>query len=273
MLAVLAVGNAAVADDDDDGRAGSARPGAPAAAPVSGATSLETIFDEAVAAAARGDHGTALDGFDRLVDIGVRDPDVYYNRALVHAWTGRYGEAIRDFRATLRLRPGDDAARAGVRTTLEALARRRAEREGEATVASGGVPFAGLFGFLDEPRAAVAVLVLDALLFAALFVVLRGRREPVRVGAGIAAAAFGVLLTLSAVVVAKRTGIFDPGRPAVALDDAALLEGPVAGATTRSPLPEGTSLWLLDEREGFTRVQAGGETGWLPAAVVGVVGE
>ncbi|HJK99580.1 MAG TPA: hypothetical protein RMF84_20300 [Polyangiaceae bacterium LLY-WYZ-14_1] len=275
LFAALAIGAPAGAPTSgvSGARAQDASSAAAGRPPPPPAGTLEALFRQAAELAARGEHGEALVRFDRLVELGVQDPDVYFDRGTVHARQESYGRAIRDYRATLALRPGDADARQGIRSALEALARRRAEAEGEATVPAADPPFAGLAGFLDEAAAAWTVLVLDLAFFLALGAWILARGELRRVVGAVTTMILGALLALGLLVLGMRRGAFTAGEPAVVLDDAPLLEGPVEGAVDRGTLAEGLRVTVVDERAGHRRVRTGDRRGWVRAEAIGIVGE
>ncbi len=67
------------------------------------AESLQTIFRDGNAAFFTGKYPIASQHYQRLVDAGVRDADVYMNLGLAHAHAGELGPAILAFEQTLRL--------------------------------------------------------------------------------------------------------------------------------------------------------------------------
>lgn len=234
---------------------------------------LGEVFRRATEAAARGDHEAALAGYDQLIEAGVTDADVFFDRATVLARQRRYGAAIRDFRAALALRPGDDGARAGLDRAQEALAERRAERDGEAVVGAETSPLRAFVAPLPEPTLAWLVLALDVAFCLALGGLWWVRREVPRAALGVAAGLLGLALAASGAALAVRRGVFRDGPAAVVLADAALLEGPVEGAEVRRRVDEGTTATVLDVRGGHARVRVGGDEGWVEVSDVGIVGE
>lgn len=55
---------------------------------------------------------------ERAVMAAPQDPDSYLQRARANLELGRYGDAVKDFERTLRLRPGDPAATAGLKLSV-----------------------------------------------------------------------------------------------------------------------------------------------------------
>ncbi len=228
-------------------------------------SSLDEIFRTANEAAFQGDHAAAARGYEQLIDVGVDDPDVFYDLGLAYAHLGRHGRAVAAFERALRARPGDDGALAGLEASRTALGRRRAEREGEAVV-DAGTPFGeSLFGSVSEDVLAVSVLALMALFFGLLTSLSFAEAERTRLAVGIASPLVGIALAILGFGLLARTGAFDPGPPAVVVqEDAALREGPSAAATERARALEGERAYVLDDESGFAHVVlAGGREGWV----------
>ena len=58
------------------------------------AQSLDRLFAAGNEAYFRGDYARAAANYERLVEAGVHDPDVYFNLATANARSGRYGRAV-----------------------------------------------------------------------------------------------------------------------------------------------------------------------------------
>lgn len=239
---------------------------APAIASAQGG-SLPELFHAANEAAFEGDHGSAARGYEHLVELGVDDPDVYYDLGLAYAHLGQHGRAVAAFERALRARPGDEGALAGLEASRAVLGRRRAERHGEAVVDAGTTLGESLFASVSEDVLAMGVLALTALLFGlltALALVPRAR-ERLRLGVGVATPLVGIALTVAGFGLAARSGAFDPGEPAiVVLENAPVREGPSASATERHEALEGERAYVLGTEPGFAHVLlGGGREGWI----------
>jgi tetratricopeptide (TPR) repeat protein len=241
---------------------------APALAPALAlAQSLPDLFHRANEAASLGNHRAAVEGYEQLIDLGVDDPDVFYDLGLAYAHLGQHGRAVAAFERALRARPGDAGALAGLEASRAVLGRRRAEREGEAVVDAGTTFGESLFVSVSEDALAIAVLVLTALFFGLLtaLAVVRRERERLRLGVGVAAPLAGIALTVAGIGLAARAGTFDPGPPAiVVVENAAIREGPNAAATERHEALEGERAYVLGTEPGFAHVLlGGGREGWI----------
>jgi tetratricopeptide (TPR) repeat protein len=231
------------------------------------AQSLPELFHAANEAASLGDHHTAARGYEQLIELGVDDPDVFYDLGLAYAHLGQQGRAVAAFERAVRARPGDTGALAGLEASRAVLGRRRAERQGEAVVDAGTTFGESLFVAVSEDMLAISVLALTALFFgllAALVLVARDR-ERLRLGVGVATPLVGIALTLAGVGLAARAGTFDPGPPAIiVIENAPIREGPNAAATERHEALEGERAYVLGTEPGFAHVLlGGGREGWI----------
>lgn len=231
------------------------------------AQSLPDLFRSANQAAFEGDQETAVRDYEQLVELGVDDPDVFYDLGLAYAHLGRHGRAIAAFERALRARPGDDGALTGLEASRAVLGRRRAERQGEAVVDAGTPLGESLFVSVSEDALALLVLALTAAFFGlltALLLVPR-ERERLRLGVGVATPLVGITLTVAGLGLAARAGVFDPGPPAIVVTEgAAVREGPSPSATERHEALEGERAYVLGTEPGFVHVVlGGGREGWV----------
>lgn len=236
------------------------------------ADTLEDVFRAGNDAYFRGDFEAASERYEELVELGVRDADVFYNLGTAYARQGRHGRAIAAYERALRARPGDSEVETALARARDVLASRRAEREGEATMASDEGLGHAVFGRLSRDALAGALLVFDALFFAALAAFLFARRETTRLTLGVAAPLLGIGLAVAGLGLAIRSGAFDEGRAAVVVRDrAALREGPHEDAQERARAREGERAWIVGEDGEWARVRVGAREGWVPRdAIVAV---
>ncbi len=229
--------------------------------------SLPDLFRASNEAAFQGDQETAARGYEQLVELGVDDPDVYYDLGLAYSHLGRHGRAIAAFERALRARPGDAGALAGLEASRAVLGRRRAERQGQAVVDAGTTLGESLFVSLSEDVLALAVLALTALFFGLLtgLVLVPRARERLRLGMAVATPLVGIALTIAGLGLAARAGSFDPGPPAIViLEDAPVREGPSPAATERHEALEGERAYVVGTEPGFAHVVlGGGREGWV----------
>lgn len=226
---------------------------------------LRDIFVAANRAYFAGDYARAAVGYEELVAAGISDPDVFYNLGVARARAGEHGAAMVAFEKALALRPGDDDAEDALAKVEDAVARGRAEREGEATTDSARGLLAALGALLPEHVLAILVLVLNALAFGALAGLLGSKREAVRVALGVTAPVAFALLVLSGLALLGRTEALDEGKAAIVVDDhVALREGPDPNAPTGGELREGDRVRVLSRHDAYYEVLTrDGSRGWV----------
>jgi tetratricopeptide (TPR) repeat protein len=236
-----------------------------AASGAARAQSLERIFSAGNEAYFRGDFGAAVQQYERLVAAGVHDPDVYFNLATARARLGQLGHAVLYFERCLWLRAGDELAEQGLTAARGALGKRRADREGEATLKTRPPLADALVARVSADALGWSLLVLDLLFFAALFARSRARRDGVHLGLTIAAPLLALLGLTAAAGLAFKTQVWAEGDAAIVLRDGSeLREGPDPRAQVRARAHEGQDARVLRREGAFARVQLSrGERGWI----------
>jgi hypothetical protein len=237
------------------------------------AQSFPQIWQGANQAYFRGDFERAASGYQRLVEAGVQDPDVYFNLGVAEARRGALGRALLAFERSAWLRPGDEITSRELTAARAALGRKRAERHGEATLQSRPPLVEALLRPFSAETLAFAVLVFDVLFFAVLLARRASRSEPLRLGLAIALPLLGLCGLLCALGLAVRAELLDAGKAAIVVRDGAeLREGPDASAATRAQAYEGQSARVLERAAGFARVQlSGGTSGWMKQKDLGEI--
>jgi tetratricopeptide (TPR) repeat protein len=242
-----------------------------APAPCS-AQSLDALFREGNAAYIRGDFAAASRAYDRLIEAGVRDADVYFNAATAHARKGELGHAVLGFERCLWIRASDDGCELGLRAAQAELGKLAAKQSGEATVRARPPLSEALVRPFSANVLAGSLLALDALLFGLLFARSRVQRESVRLGITIAAPLAALLLLLGFAGLAVKAGYFDEGPPAVVLRETPLREGPDPRAVVRGQASPGLRGTLGARQGGYAEARlAGGLHGWVKASDLGLI--
>jgi len=237
------------------------------------ADSLDAIFQEGNQAFAQGDYPHAVQLYQRLVDAGVRDPDVYLNLGLAHARNSELGPAVLAFEKSLRLRPSDESASTALGLARAAVGKRRAERHGEATVETQPPLSEALVRPFTQNTLSLALLICDIGLFGCLGMRLRARDETTRTGLALAATLFGLALSAVAAGLLIKRDSLQEGEPAIVLRDSAeLREAPDPRALVRARAAEAGSTRILARDGGFAQVRtAAGQVGWIANTDVGSI--
>lgn len=234
---------------------------------------LDEIFDRANQAYFEGNYRRALRDYNLLVESGVDDPDVSYNLAVSHGRIGEYGQAIRYFERTLRLRPDDPEAEEGLRAAQGALERRLSTQHANAIVESEPSFGEAVVRGWSEGALAWIVLMLNALVLVGVMVFRFTQRETARLALGIAIPLLGVCLVIASLGLAIKAGVFRDGEMAiVTAQEGFLREGPDERAVSRGPALEGERAQIVDQQGQWVRVQLGaGRQGWMHEAEVGSI--
>lgn len=235
------------------------------------AQSLAETFRQATDAAMAGDCDAARRGYRALFEAGVRDADVEHNQGVCFARQRELARAVFHFERALLYRPGDDDTRAVLAEAEEALARQRAEEEGEAELARDVHFVESTVKGFSEPGLSIAVVVSTMLFFLVLMLRRMSDAETPRLALGIAAPVIALVVLASGGGLAAKRGLFSDGRPGIILEDRVTLRAapdPQSPATPRVARG-GERVRVLDTYEDYVRVSVAGQTGWAPAAEVG----
>jgi len=245
-----------------------------ASAPLSvRAESLDEIFRAANDSFAHGQYAAAAERYQRVIEAGVRDADVYMNLGLSQARAGELGRAVLAFEQSLHYRPGDTDATNALAQARAAIGKRSAERQGEALVETRPPLAEAMVRPFSEDLLAYALLFCNAVLFLSLIVRRRARGETTRTGLAVAAALSGLALVCVLSGLLVKRGTFREGDPAIVLRDGAeLREAPDPRATMRSHASEGGSARILARDQGYARVRtSSGAVGWMSDADVALI--
>jgi tetratricopeptide (TPR) repeat protein len=234
-------------------------------------SSLREVFEAANVAASRGDYQSAISRYQRLVEVGVRDGDVYFNLATALAQSGDYPRAILNYERALEVRPNDTKARDNLRSAEKTLEETRAEAEGEAMIQRSSSISDALYSSFTEDALAYALVVSNLLFFAFLgWAWATRRRSGLRVAIVVSA---GLALGFCALGLGVKAGVFRDGLRAVALDDrVSLREGPDARARARGEARGGDRAQVIAADGDFVKLRVvSGAEGWVEASAVGLV--
>lgn len=237
-----------------------------------GADSLGESFARGNRAFAQGHFQDAVAEYERVAGAGVDDADLYFNLASAYGSLGRYGQAIRNFERSLRIRPGDDAAEKALAETRSALGERTAQLTGEAIVANRPPLAEAMFSRLTTDTLAWSLLLGAWLASLCVLALLRVRSEAARLALGIGTGAATLLVALSGAGLGTR---LDWGRSEakaiVITPTASLREGPDGSAAIKTELAEGSPARVLSRDGSYVRVQSGAFEGYLLASEVGEI--
>jgi hypothetical protein len=261
----------AAAQDPAPPTAGGANDAASAAEAATLPGTVEALFRRANELAFAENHAAALEVYGALGDVGIVDPDVEQNIAVCHARLGDLPRAIFHFERALLLRPGDEGVETALAAAEDALARARADEEGEAELARDTHFARSLVRGVSERGLAISLLLGMGLLCAAAVARRRTRSEAPRLGLTLLALFLAVFVGVSASGLVAKQGWLRQGTPAVILTDPVQLhQSPDSRSPVlATPARGGERATVLDEYEGFVRVRLGARQGWARADHVG----
>jgi hypothetical protein len=238
---------------------------------VSWAVPARDLVRRARDAAAHEDWNASARSLEEVLSAGIDSSDVLYDLGTAYAHAGRFGEAIWRLETVTRRSPFAFDAQQNLRAARLSLAHRDAARTGRAVVETA-VPFwTWLAELLPVDWAVALTLLSEAIVFACLFALRRGRTGEI---ARVASAAAGILfvaagLFTGAIVLARQ---FTPPAGIVLHDGLHLLRSPAADAMPDAIVREGERVVILARDGTFARVRTpGGETGWLTGRDVGAL--
>lgn len=236
------------------------------------ADTVEQLFASANRAYFAGDLPGAVRGYERLLELGIDDPDVTYNLATAHARRGAYGQAIRYYERTLRLAPGHEDALHNVRIVRDELGRRQLQRRGQASVEARPPLVESLVESVSVGALALAFVVLESLFFLVLLVRRNARGETTRLALAVAAPIVALLAVASGAGYVVKDRAASRSEAIVVTDQTELREGPDARAASRGNIVEGARVTVLGDEGTFARVRAeDGREGWVHRGDVGEI--
>lgn len=227
------------------------------------ASNPQTLFFQANTHYQEGAYADAVHEYIRLVDSGLRSGNLYFNLGNAYFKLGEAGKAIVNYERARRYIPGDPDLEANL-----AYARSQAGIEPCALSLWQRALFP-LRGRFSATTLAWIVSAFYTLAVAALIVhrLLPLRPRAVLWGAGgLAAIAVIAGISLAGQIVADERPSF-----AVVTDtqEAAARFEPADDGTVHFTLPEGSTVEVTDERQGWLQVaRCDGRRGWVPAAAL-----
>jgi tetratricopeptide (TPR) repeat protein len=226
---------------------------------------LQETFRRANEAYWSGDFQGATEGYEELIGLGVRDPDLFYNLGSAYARLDRYGPSIVNFERALRLAPGHVDARHNLGAVRRALARQRTRRGEDADLDPPRSFWLNLLGRVSQAQVGIPFLVCWVALFAVLAFRRSTRRELLRlvllVLAPLLAAAALVLGTLFLSKAYYDANVQEA--IIVASDRVTVREGPGERFGSAHSLREGDRVRVLDDERTWILVRdSEGREGW-----------
>jgi len=227
----------------------------------------ELFFLRGNSAFEQGQYATALSAYQKVIALGIADPDVYYNLGNTYLKLGQLGRAVLVYEKGLRLAPRD----ADLRHNLAEAATLAVDAQPEE--AAGGL-WGRLFGLYDMWTANELAWAASACYFLLVLSIVGLLLLPAR-GSLLKRLVFAAaaLLTLTASWSAARYFESRWRHRAVVLTSAVEILGrPYRQAETLYTVHEGTRVTVAREEEEWVEVRFGeGRHGWCPRGALGMI--
>ena len=231
-------------------------------------SSLRQHFTAGNQAYLDGDYQRAVDNYRRLVDAGVRNPDLYYNLANAYFRLGRKGLAVLFYERTLKLAPGDQAAEFNLRLVRKSLIDKLVMPAGGAV---GEPPWHGFVRRFSLDTLTWVFLLLYSLAFLVALWRRLSKRESARRLLFWLNVPLLTLVLLAGLLFAGRLYLHRKVHHAVVIQPVVQLrEGPDRHAKVLVEVHEGLKVRLLADSGGFVRVRlSNGVEGYLEEGDLG----
>jgi len=233
---------------------------------------LEETFARANESFWSGEFETAVGGYEELVELGVRDADVYFNLGTAHARTGRLGAAILNLERALRLDPGHAEARENLTLCRTALARRRTANGQSADLDPPRSLWASMLERLSPTQLALPFVLLWITLFALLVWRRVATGDMLRLVLAIAAPLIGALALTSGGLLLGKASYVASMREAIVVTQGSVdvREGPSERFPVVFDADEGELVQVLDREGSWLHLrEASGREGWAERSDVG----
>lgn len=229
------------------------------------ADSLDAIFARGNECFYAGDFDCAIGEYERLVELGVRDPDVFYDLGSAYGRADRLGRAVAAFERSLALEPGNLDALGGLDRARSILARRRAEAVGEAVIDQGQSAAQAVFGGLSVDFLAWGWIAFELSFCLALLGWWFSKQANRRLAYAVATPLFAIAMIVFAFGFAIRRGVFERGTIAIAIRDVTVREGPSLNTDASGRIDEGRRVTVIGEDRSWRAVQGDDVEGWVLA--------
>ncbi len=230
--------------------------------PVMAGTHNQT-FQDGAAAYSKGDYTTAIVVWQSILDDGQESGELYYNLGNAYYRLGDYAHAILNYERAARLMPRDKETKENL-----ALAYSKTEDRIEQMPRLFFIEWWQAAVQFFSPRGWMWIaLSLLALTGAAVTLFFLSRDYRWRKGTFVTSLTLGVLLLVSAVLVAASASRASKHNEAIVVAPMTVVKSsPDQGGMDKFVLHEGAHLQLGISQDGWTKIEINdGNTGWLPS--------
>ncbi len=234
--------------------------------------SLEAIFHRANTAYNLGHYTNAAKDYQRLIALGVQDPDVYFNLGTAYAKLEKYGHAIRALERAFRLNPSDTRIEKAIALANQMLAERHTQSS-EGTLVQYQPPFLhSLLRRMTLTFLGILSLCLNIVCFGLLIIKRIFQRETLNLIATVGSGTTALGLFITGALILAKLGIGGHDEAIVLHDQASLRQGPTSKATEHGQALEGEHTLVLNKEGEYYLVSfTDGRRGWMHAKNVGKI--
>lgn len=224
-----------------------------------------TIFLQANQAYENGDYAAAARGYERLLSLGLRTGDIYYNLGNAYLKNGSLGLALLNYRMAERYMPRDADLEANVQYALD--------QSRDKIDCSGNAPFWHTFFFwfykFTGRELGYALLCSNFIFWALLGIKYFLRTESLGIVASMALF-FTVLFGASLVVKYYQTA--QVKRAVVLAQEIQVRSGSGLRDTVLFKLHEGTEMTVDEEDDAWAKITlCDGKMGWVQKSSIGIL--
>ena len=224
--------------------------------------SKEQLFSMANLSFADGRYDEAIEGYTRIINKGVTNPDVYYNLGNAYVKTGDAGRAILNYERSLELAPGND----DVAYNLSLVRKQISAAE---TSDSGNL----LSGIITLNQSADMMSFFYAMVFLALSLRALSSNDEFKKKLVKISSAFALITIFFIGIAAIQIYNQESTNYAIVISEKApVYEVPMGKAEAIASLNTGTKMTVLEEDNNWLKISTtNGLVGWVQSETTGLI--
>ncbi|QQR89463.1 MAG: tetratricopeptide repeat protein [Myxococcales bacterium] len=235
------------------------------------AESLAEIFQRGVSDLRKKECSSAAKKFDRLQNLSISDPNLFFNKGLAFECLNQHGKAILYFERAKTLAPTDKETTKHIRAVYKRLGERHATTAPNREFDYHPPLTRVVTGWISLKHASYATLVLNLFAWLSIAYLLWGKNENKRVAAGLSTVVFAFATAFFLVICLSKSHLLFGKPTAVVLrDHLSLKESPGTDSESNNEAFEGEQASVNDRRNGYVFLSfSEGRKGWVPRDTIG----
>jgi tetratricopeptide (TPR) repeat protein len=213
----------------------------------------------------KGNYNQAIKGYQKMLNLGLKLPDIYFNLGNAYFRANKLGLAIWAYEQTLKLNPKDKEARQNLSLVKSKLAKRRIKKGGLVQIEKKPSPITKFYEQSSLNQFLICFVIFYGMLFLALILKTLFKREEIKICCNILAplcllfTLFFLGLSLSKIY---QSLYVHHGIIIVKKDH--IREGPYSKSEALFVVYEGDKVQILDQDLKWLKVRTNrGKTGWI----------